>query len=439
MHSISDFSKNNNIPGKLIDNIWNFPNIQTKTSKGKIRNYLVIVKLKDNDGNLLNLDHYIDENLDGSIGEIISISGEVNGKHTETKPQLVKKGKNIGRSNETTILQQTLLNARTRYNKQLKKVKNDSDIMLAPMLAKRIEGININYTDGNNYYIQRKRDGVRAMSVVIDNKIALYSRGRELYLGVPHVNYELKVMEQYPNLYLDGELYLHGELLQDINGTASTKLLGKKKLLILEYWVFDIYDKSQPNLTFDQRLHLLNDLFSDNNSNSDYSGILFDKQYIKKVETYKLTNNSDESAKDQVKDLYDEFLYEGYEGAILRKGNSIYRVGTRSSNLLKIKPVFHDEFKCVGFTEGKTASRKGTIIYICETNQKPKKTFNVTVKGMSINRQKDIYNNMRNVEDNGKTYFENNYKNKMATIEYLDLSKDGKPQKAHFINFRNDL
>ena len=444
--SISDYSKNNDIPGELIDNIWNFPNIQTKTSKGKIRDYLVIVKLRDVNGNLLDLNQYIDENLEGSIGEIISISGEVDGKHTETKPQLVKKGKNIGKSNETTILQQTLLNARTRYNKQLKKVKKDSDIMLAPMLANRIEGKKINYTDGNNYYIQRKRDGVRAMSTVVisddnnsddendDEKVQLYSRKREEYLGVPHINYELKVMKQFPNLYLDGELYLHGEHLQDISGTARTKLLDKKNcnLLKLEYWVFDVYDKSRPDLTFDQRLELLNELFSD-------SGVLFNKQYIKKVETYELTKESNEAAKDQIKEFYDEFLYEGYEGAILRKGNSVYRVGTRSSNLLKIKPVFHDEFKCVGFTEGKTGSRKGTIIYICETNQEPKKKFNVTVKGMSIDKQKEMYNKMSEIEDNGQTYFENNYKDKMATIEYLDLSKDGKPQKAHFINFRDDL
>jgi len=448
MEQLNQFVEKKNIPGQLSDDklTWNFPNIITTTSKGQKRNYLVFVQLIQNNKPIQIIDDYTINNPDNTIGYVRSISGVINMKQTMSKPEIIKTGKNIGKINQTSILTQSLINANTRYNTQLKKVlkrKNEDVISrYAPMLAKRIETVkNINYLDGQNYYLQRKRDGVRGMAYFdqTENQIFIYSRRRDLYFGIPHIIHDLQnCLLEHKNYFLDGEIYLHGEHLQDISGTARKDIKNVKNIdqqLKLEFWIFDLYDKSNPDLTYNQRLNIINELF-------DFDGQLYNKNYIKKVETYKINTNNiktQKEAQDKINNLYQQFLDEGYEGAILRKGNSVYKVNYRSSDLLKIKPVFHDEFKCVNFTEGKKGLHKGTIIYTCETNKEPKKLFNVKVKGFSLDKQKEIFQQMSEIQNNNKTYFENNYKNKFATIEYLDLSKDGKPQKAYFINFRDDL
>lgn len=66
----------------------------------------------------------------------------------------------------------------------------------------------------------------------------------------------------------------------------------------------------------------------------------------------------------EVMQRYNQFLREGYEGAMVRAANGLYE-NRRSSNLLKMKDFDDAEFKIVGVEEGR-GPFKGCAIFQCE-------------------------------------------------------------------------
>jgi ATP-dependent DNA ligase len=156
-----------------------------------------------------------------------------------------------------------------------------------------------------------------------------------------------------------------------------------------------------------------------------------DKKIIKKVETI-LANN-----KNEVDEIFNKVVNEGYEGCILRNIDSSYlgnatKTGsnTRSKNVIKLKAKFTDEFEVINFTEGKKGKAKGAIIWICKTNDGSK--FNITPKNMTDIERKNLYD-----ECSKNNTFEKKYKGLLLTVEYEELSKKGIPQRAKGLTFRN--
>ena len=122
----------------------------------------------------------------------------------------------------------------------------------------------------------------------------------------------------------------------------------------------------------------------------------------------------------------------GYEGAMLRNTNGEYLASadkaSRSSDLVKLKPKHTDEFKIIGYTQGKRGKDKGAIIWICSTENDNE--FNVTPKDMTYEERYDLF---IDCEKN----FDEKYFNKMMTVEYEDLSKAGVPQRAKAVIIRD--
>ena len=103
--------------------------------------------------------------------------------------------------------------------------------------------------------------------------------------------------------------------------------------------------------------------------------------------------------------------------------------------MLKRKARFTDEFELVDFTQGTKGKDIGAVIWILKTHD-TNKTFNATPKDITYEERYKLY---KKSVLNNKKGFNNNYKGRMMTVEYEDLSKDKVPLRAKSICFREHL
>ena len=230
-----------------------FPKLYKKTTTGAIQEWTVSV-----------------DEING-IPTIINRFGQVGGKIQYSHEQVLT-GKNTGRANATTALEQAEAQAKSRWEKQLKKgyVENPDDAQegktdaiieggIFPMLAHKFseQGHKIKY----KALAQSKLDGHRCISQYDENreKVTLWSRTRKPINSVPHIVKALEKIMMLKNIkYFDGELYSHAyhnkfeELSHFIR--QEEYLEGSE---IVEY---HIYDLPHPSMTNEKRNDLLQSL-----------------------------------------------------------------------------------------------------------------------------------------------------------------------------------
>jgi DNA ligase-1 len=182
----------------------------------------------------------------------------------------------------------------------------------------------------------------------------MISREGEEY-DLPHIKSELKqLLKIYPDIKLDGELYIHGTKLQDIihhlRTTKSTQLC---------YHVYDLAVENSKQWNRTNRIDHMRKVFNT-------------FQYIKFVDTPLCQNINDIT-------LFDTNIRkEGYEGSIIRTYQGDYDFGFRSNDLLKLKTTLSEDFIIVGHTI-KDNSNNEDFVLICETSRG--KTFEVKPHG----------------------------------------------------------
>ena len=290
--------------------------------------------------------------------------------------------------------------------------------MVLPMLIRNLS--NIDYKHG--VYVEPKYDGIRAIVMINPetNKMIIYSRTGKRFIGFRCIENEAtELLNKRTNIILDGELYKHGMHLQDISGIVRTlgsinthddDISTSSAKEQLKLYVFDLYDKSRPMLQQWQRKELLDELFKQ--YKHDYASSCIIKVHTTIVHS-----------RDQLEQLYNKYLKEGYEGAIIRKKESIYEPGTRSKHVFKLKPYHTDEFTIVDSKEG-IGKDKGAIILILESHGSNRLPFsavpNVSYKER-VKMWKDRYQLL----------------GKKATVQYVGLSKDGIPLQPKVLAIRD--
>jgi DNA ligase 1 len=262
--------------------------------------------------------------------------GAVDGKFVTDSYEA--KGKNIGRTNETTPTEQAQLEAQSKFEKK-KRVKYFETIAQAtrvvnikPMLAhtlteKRQEKLEFPVT------CQPKLNGVRCFAYNLpDGSVRLMSRGGKDYT-VPHVQDELK--GRIPDgVALDGELYAHGVNLQTIRHYIQTY---SSDSLAIGLHCYD-YTQIPPNDNQWLVRHIsLKKWFADN------PGLT----HVVEVDSWRANDLL------EIKSHHDAWVSSGYEGLIVRLNHGTYRLGARSTELLKLKEFQDSEFKVVGYKVGK--------------------------------------------------------------------------------------
>lgn len=333
--------------------------------------------------------------------------GYIDGKKTLSKTK-IDTGKNIGKKNETTHLQQAVSEAKSKIEKKIKEgyseninnkekfEKSDNKILL-PMLAQEYN----KHKNKVKYpcYIQPKLDGYRMIYNPTDDSIRSRTGAEFEILKDSNVHKELKSLNL--KCAVDGEIYVHKTFAFEDYGILRKKKLGEKDISKLEMLEYHIYDIVLENEIFSNRLELMEHI-KDKLKNNDY-------RYVKIVSTFKCTSDKD------VKSYHEDYLQDGYEGTIVRNTEGKYKCKFRSYDLLKLKDFDDDEFKIVNFSFEKDTKAKDNnlVVWICETSDKKK--FNVQSKGTREERQ-ELYKNA------------DKYIGKMLWVQYFGLTSEGIPR-----------
>ena len=379
-------------------------------------------------------------------------TGVINGKITRHIPSYAE-CKNINKKNERNVFEQALVSARSKYLKKMesgfvidiKGKQKNINLKYFPMLVhkydEKIE--NVKYP----VMVQPKLDGTRCITFLNKPKnkkiqdcsaddIVMYTRQQKDYTGFLHIKellleplIELWNVEKKESVYLDGELYKHGENLQTISGAVRNPNRDKiKEYKNIQYWIFDLFYPSELNLTFIKRVDILNDLFI----------LLKKNKIIVKTPTYKIRKKKDLDI------IYKKHLNDKYEGIIVRNMDSLYlthptkeSAKIRSKYVLKRKKRYSNEYEVVDFKQGDKGRDIGAVLWILKTTDSKGKEhqFNATPKNITYDERYEIFKKLKS----DKNLFNKKYRGRMMTVEYEDLSKKNVPLRAKSIGFREHV
>lgn len=208
---------------------------------------------------------------------------------------------------------------------------------------------------------QPKINGVRA-TIKYDNKVVIKSKEGKEY-NVAHINDFLNINNDIfeykgKQLVLDGELYIHGELLQDIGSAVNKPNLNTPRIVFV---LFDIAIEDTTNL---DRWKLI----------KDHIKPKLDQHLKCPIQIIKSMAIPNDTAAQNFTDIC---ISQGYEGAIFRQFSGMYAFGKRPQDMTKLKRCISAEFKIVDIVPQKVDPMKGN--FTCITKEGVR--FDVTPKG----------------------------------------------------------
>lgn len=393
--------------------IREFSDLYTIDSKGKIRIFKCLVK-KDETGTC----HILTETgiLNGKL--IIHRESINKGKQNRTvleqaefqADSLWTAKWDEGYKDYITLAHKTVANDTLTLEEFLKRAFyqnpeaafTNADWYPLPMLAHKFKDVK---TPKFPYYIQPKLNGVRCL-VTLDHHTSLpvlISRGGQYY-SIPHLENEFDILfdevEELirgTNLILDGEIYKHNTPLQEISGAARKDESGLFcSNSWLEYHIYDVINLNEPGETYKQRYTNLCAL-----------------SFIKGLKHIKFVNTILVETKEEIKAKHDEFISEGYEGAILRDPYGEYRFNERSRSLLKVKEFQDEEFEIIGTAIDDNKSVAESFVFILKNNINDL-TFKARPTGTNAMKEQ---------------WYKNSHKfiGAKATVRFFERSSDGIP------------
>lgn len=382
-----------------------YKKLYTKDSKGKLRFWEVSSNLE------LNQDGYI---------PIIIKFGQDGSDKIQTKYRYTKSGKNKGKSNETSIQKQAELDVGYLIQQQLDKsyVENIEDYKepIRPMLAHKYNDRKhtIKWEDENRYFASRKLNGIRCFIVCEDSRLRYESRTGKPFKRLHHLDSCILVDQLRNATDLTAKVILDGELFHpDIPFEIICSLINSD-----EYTSVTDPETGKVYKTEDIRFYCY-DVASNEEGFKDLSYkdrfIDVEKEYTHFNSFYFVENVSVNSEED-LTNLAQEWINEGYEGLMLRDGNASYSFGKRSVALLKYKLMLDTEFKIIDIYEAENDPEK--VVLLLENHfstDKQYSTFECCLKG----KKEDNLIYMNNKKDYIPTHW--------CTVQYQVLSQYNVP------------
>lgn len=214
--------------------------------------------------------------------------------------------------------------------------------------------------------VQPKLDGFRCICIKQRGVVSCWSRSGKRFETTSLIEQELDHYMVEGDCY-DGELYRHNEDFNKLSGSIRNVAENSS---IAQYHIYDYISADMPQY---QRFTKVKNLFK-----SDIPNIQ-KFQYIIEVPSFGA------GSEEGVLGATTDFINAGYEGAIVRSLNNLYRPKYRSPEILKVKEFMDEDFKIVDFYEGE-GKDEGAVIWECTT---PKgEIFTVRPKGTYGERQK---------------------------------------------------
>ncbi len=301
----------------------------------------------------------------------------------------------------------------------LPKYNTDSNGFRKHMLAKPVDKVKRSTIDDEDYwYASRKIDGLRCSFYWDRHDIHSASRGGKSYdLALSHFLENEKLInyfKNHPDIVLDGELYKHGKSLQQISGAARLE----KNAYDCDWLQYYVYDIMIPEVPFKKRLKILIELAKELH-------IGFDPYHkFKKGDLqFQIVPQVKVSGYDNIIDLHNKYVEEGWEGVVIRNPNSEYKFGARGNQMIKVKMYKDDCFVVTGIEPGLRGSED--MVFILETEDG--KQFKAKPLGDRLVKE-EYWNN-----------FEIKYKGLIGECKFFYYSDDGVPLQPAFKCFRFDL
>lgn len=221
--------------------------------------------------------------------------------------------------------------------------KKRSGFMLAyPFEEKRL------YKWGFPVLVQPKLDGVRCgLDFDESGNVILRSSTQEIITSVPHINAEIEELcasYELTTPLLDGELYIHGLSFEDIYSITGRTVNFHSEFTKIEFHCFDLISFHEPQFVRSMKL-------------KDYFDVIPPSAPLKLVKTFPA------SSFDDIWNLYQAFLADGYEGIIVREINNLY-LPRRSTQVMKFKPKKDDWYTVIGYKP-----LKGYVMSLSEVKQ----------------------------------------------------------------------
>jgi len=374
-----------------------------------------------------------DEN---GIGIIIKEWGVKDGKIQRIEKR-IEKGKNIGKKNETSPLEQAINEAKSTVKKRMREnistehgeLKSEK-MNFRPMLLKK--WVEHEHKFEPPFFVQPKYDGERVIAFLNKKEekrkkekkskqytLMLISRKGKLITILPSlIRKEIKKtiikiskeinLKKIEDIYLDGELLSFDYKFERFTGLfRKIKGLSAEQQKILEtvnFVPFDLFIKSQPELDFTKRWKIIDKFLP--------------------IELKRVIKPPIEIIKKKKNIILKRYLDKGYEGAVIRIPSGIYKPNKRVDTVLKLKEDNEEDGTIIGFKEG-MGKEKGMPVW--EVKMENDKTTWARPKGTVAER---------------KNYFKNakKYIGKYVTIIFQEETIYGKKRfpRAEF-RFHDDF
>ena len=318
------------------------------------------------------------------------LQSRVNAKRKEGYKELneLKDSYNIPKFKDNIYATQDLI---VFLNTYLPKYSTTSEGFVLPMLAKVLED-NKPFDKYGTMLGQWKIDGLRCIIGATDKSddlfnpviLTYHSRTGEDWTNkmcwmdeilLPKISKELLDMMIEEGACLDGELYLPGYSVNDINSfVKNTQLANHYKL---QYWCYDICVE---NMSAIKR----NDFRFDNINIDDKLDHWFIKKedHLNNTRQFVLLHTLDINSINDATTIRDQFINLGFEGLILRNPSAEYQFGKRNQAMFKFKKVDDGKFIIVDITS--EHKRSDLPLFVCRND------INDELFECSINKSQDV-------------------------------------------------
>lgn len=304
-------------------------------------------------------------------GQAVIQHGVFGGK-LQTDVREYTEGKNKGKKNETTALEQCVSESEKKRKDKIEKegyveafpdrtpASNESVCRkIFPMLANKYEpSASSKKRAGIVFpcYVQPKLDGLRCV-VYLDpatQNPVYQSRTGGIFNTLHHLDVAIRqLLKDSPELVLDGELYTNQFPFEELAGLIKKKAITSQediaKIQCVQYHLYDIVLSETP---FRLRTQIILDLPKTASLKTDPLIEIVPTHYV--------------NAESEFREKFGEFVAQGYEGIMLRNVAGLYQENYRSNDLMKYKEFFESEYPIVGFKEA-SGRDEGTVIWECET------------------------------------------------------------------------
>jgi len=330
--------------------------------------------------------------------EMVQESGLLEGATVQHRKTC--KGKNIGRSNQTTPEEQAMLEVQSKskskqdegYFESLEDAQEKKVIL--PMLAKSWDDEKDKIEWSGEVFIQPKLDGMRCLTFIKGGNAIMMSRKGKIIDTCGHI---ARGLRDLPEIILDGELYAHGKSFQD-----NMRLIKKYRPQETEQVCYHVYDSVSDD-PFIKRFYDAIDLIADGKV-----------KHVDKVDTRRLSNAS------MLWGHHFDYISNGYEGTMVRWGDVGYKVNGRSSNLLKYKDFKDRACEVLDIVPSEARPSQGVLVCNFGGQQ-----FKASYKNSFEERESILANKEK-------------YIGEFAEIRYFELTDGGVPRFPVCVGFRLD-